>query len=336
MGHKSKSAPRRGSLMYYPRVRARRITGRIRTWPHLSGAPRLLGFAGYKVGTTHLIMVENRAKSPLFGREVVREVTVVEVPPLFIYGYRAYTKTPKGLKTLGEVIHTPLPKFADRALTVPKNSDFSKVQKFLENNFDKIVEFRVLALTQPHKSGLGKKTPEVLEIKVGGDEIKAAFDYVKELLGKEIRAKDFFTEGQVLDVISVTKGKGFAGAVKRFGVKIQPNWHKHRKGHRVVGAISPSRPHMMFTIPRPGKMGFHQRTEYNKLILKVGDNPSEVNIEGGFLHYGLVRSDYILVSGTLPGPAKRLVRFRHPIRAKTPKLEPPKILSISLASKQGV
>ncbi len=322
--------------MYYPRVRARRITGRIRTWPHLSGTPRLLGFAGYKVGTTHLIMVENRAKSPLFGREVVREVTVVEVPPLFIYGYRAYTKTPKGLKTLGEVIHTPLPKFADRALTVPKNGDFSKIQQFLEKNLDKIVEFRVLALTQPHKSGLGKKTPEVLEIKVGGDEIKAVFDYVKALLGKEIRAKDFFTEGQVLDAISVTKGKGFAGAVKRFGVKIQPNWHKHRKGHRVVGAISPSRPHMMFTIPRPGKMGFHQRTEYNKLILKVGDNPSEVNIEGGFLHYGLVRSDYILVSGTLPGPAKRLVRFRYPIRAKTPKLEPPKILSISLASKQGV
>jgi len=336
MGHKSKSAPRRGSLMYYPRVRARRITGRIRTWPFVGGSPRLLGFAGYKVGTTHLIMVENRAKSPLFGREVVREVTVVEVPPLFIYGYRAYTETTAGLKTIGEVIHTPLPKFADRALTVPKKTDFSKVQTFIDNNLDKIVEFRVLALTQPHKSGLGKKTPEVLEIKVGGDDVKAVYSYVREILGKELRAKDFFTEGQLLDVISVTRGKGFAGAVKRFGVKIQPNWHKHRKGKRVVGAISPSKPHMMFTVPRPGKMGFHQRTEYNKLILKVGENPSEINVAGGFLHYGLVKGDYILVSGTVPGPSKRIVRFRYPIRTKTPKLEPPKILCVSLSSKQGV
>ncbi len=336
MGHKSKSAPRRGSLMYYPRARARRITGRIRTWPHLVGAPRLLGFAGYKVGTTHLIMIDNRAKSPLFGREVVREVTVVEVPPLYAYGFRAYAKTPKGLKTIGEVIHALLPKFAERIFTLPKKNDFIKVQTFIENNLDKIAEFRVLALTQPQKSGLGKKTPEILEIKVGGDDIKASYNYIKEILGKEIRAKDFFSEGQLVDTIAVNKGKGFAGAVKRFGVKIQPNWHKHRKGHRVVGAISPSRPHMMFTIPRPGKMGYHQRTEYNKLILKVGEKPSEVNVAGGFLHYGLVKSDYILVSGTVPGPAKRLVRFRYPVRAKTPKMEPPKILSISLASKQGV
>lgn len=336
MGHKSKSAPRRGSLMYYPRVRARRITGRIRTWPRLVGAPRLLGFAGYKVGTTHLIMVDNRAKSPLFGREVVREVTVVEVPPLYVYGFRAYAKTPKGLKAIGEVIHTPLPKFAERILAPPKKNDFIKVQTFIENNLDKIAEFRVLVLTQPQKSGLGKKTPEILEIKVGGDDIKSSYNYIKEILGKEIRAKDFFSEGQFVDTIAVTKGKGFAGAVKRFGVKIQPNWHKHRKGHRVVGAISPSRPHMMFTIPRPGKMGYHQRTEYNKLILKVGEKPSEINVAGGFLHYGLVKSDYILVSGAVPGPAKRLVRFRYPVRAKTPKMEPPKILSISLASKQGV
>ncbi|MGQ9759063.1 MAG: 50S ribosomal protein L3 [Candidatus Methanomethylicaceae archaeon] len=336
MGHKSKSAPRRGSLMYYPRVRARRITGRIRTWPHIEGAPRLLGFAGYKVGTTHIIMVDNKPKSPLFGREVIREVTVVEVPPIYIWGLRAYTKTQKGLKALGEVIHAPLPKFADRILTSPKKIDSSKIQTFIEDNLDKVAELRVLAITQPHKSGLGKKTPEILEIKVGCGDVKDAYNYVREILGKEIRAMDFFSEGQILDVIAVTKGKGFAGAVKRFGVKIQPNWHKHRKGHRVVGAISPSRPHMMFTIPRPGKMGFHQRTEYNKLILKVGGNPSDINVAGGFLHYGLVKSDYVLVSGTLPGLRKRLVRFRYPVRAKIPKLEPPKILSVSMASKQGV
>jgi len=322
--------------MYYPRVRARRITGRVRTWPTVGGAPRLLGFAGYKVGTTHLIMVDNKPKSPLFGREVAREITVVEVPPIYVYGFRAYVKSPKGLKTLGEILSKSLPKYAERAITVPKDYDPAKAQALIEANLQNIAELRVLALTQPDKTGVDKKTPEVLEIKVGGDGVKVAYDYIKSIMGKAIKAKDFFTEGQILDATAVTKGKGFAGAVKRFGVKVLPNWHKHRKGHRVVGAISPSKPHMMFTIPRPGKMGFHQRTEYNKLILKVGENPAEINVAGGFLHYGPVKGDHVLVSGTLPGPTKRLIRFRYPVRARVPKVEPPKVVAISLASKQGV
>jgi large subunit ribosomal protein L3 len=281
-------------------------------------------------------MVDNKPKSPLFGREVAREITVVEVPPIYVYGFRAYVKSPKGLKTLGEILSKSLPKYAERAITVPKDYDPAKAQALIEANLQNIAELRVLALTQPDKTGVDKKTPEVLEIKVGGDGVKAAYDYIKSIMGKAIKAKDFFTEGQILDATAVTKGKGFAGAVKRFGVKVLPNWHKHRKGHRVVGAISPSKPHMMFTIPRPGKMGFHQRTEYNKLILKVGENPAEINVAGGFLHYGPVKGDHVLVSGTLPGPTKRLIRFRYPVRARVPKVEPPKVVAISLASKQGV
>jgi large subunit ribosomal protein L3 len=322
--------------MYYPRVRARRITGRIRTWPSVAGAPKMLGFAGYKVGTTHLVMVENKPKSPLFGREVLREVTVLETPPLFVYGYRAYVKAPKGMKTIGEVLAKALPKHSERTLEVSKEYDPTPVQASMDANLENIVEIRALAMTQPSKVGFGKKTPEILEIKVGGDDIKAVYDHAKGLLGKEIRAKDLFKDGQIVDVTGVTKGKGFAGAVKRFGVKVQPNWHKHRKGKRVVGSISPSKPHMMFTIPRPGKMGFHQRTEYNKRILKISENPKDINVLGGFLHYGLVRGDYLLVEGTLPGPAKRLIRLRYPVRPKPSKLEAPKVITISLESKQGV
>jgi large subunit ribosomal protein L3 len=322
--------------MYYPRVRARRISGRIRTWPKVSGAPKLLGFAGYKVGTTHLILVDNRQKSPVFGKEVAREVTVVETPPIVLFGYRAYAKSPKGLKSIGEVHIKTLPKHAERTLKPSKDYDPAQAQKELEGRIKDIAEIRALALTQPHKTGTGKKTPEVLEIGISGEDPKAALDYANSLLGKEIKVKDLFAGGSVVDVTAVTKGKGFAGAVKRFGVKIMPNWHKHRKGHRVVGAISPSKPHMMFTIPRPGKMGFHQRTEYNKLILKVGENPTEINVAGGYLHYGLVKGDHLIIEGSLPGPTKRLIRFKAPVRAKKATVEPPKLIAINLASKQGV
>ena len=62
----------------------------------------------------------------------------------------------------------------------------------------------------------------MLEIKIGGSDMKAVFEHAKSLLGKEVRAKDL-SEGMFIDVPGVTKGKGFAGAVKRFGVKVQPN-----------------------------------------------------------------------------------------------------------------
>ena len=83
-------------------------------------------------------------------------------------------------------------------------------------------------------------------------------------------------------------------------------------------------------------MGYHQRTEYNKRILKIGADGSEVTPKGGFLRYGQINGAYILIDGSVPGPAKRLIRLRYP--ARSPKRfpeEPPKIVSISLESPQG-
>lgn len=317
--------------MYYPRVRARSIVASVRSWPKVDlASPRLLAFAGYKAGVTHAVVVESRPGSPLFGREIAKVVTVVDAPPLIVCGFRAYVDTEDGLKTLSEVWATNLPKDLDRALTVPKNYDPSPALKSIEANMEKISEFRAIVSTQPRKSGLRKKTPEVFEVKVGG-EVKAAFEYLKGILGKEVRARDVFGEGQVVDVISVTKGKGFQGPVKRFGVKILPRWHKHRKGHRVVGAISPSAPSMMFTVPRPGQMGFHQRTEYNKLILKIGDDGKEITPDSGFHKYGIIRTNYIVIDGTVPGPVKRLIKIRFPMRPpkKVPS-GPPKVVRINM------
>ena len=342
MGHRKKHAPRRGSLMFYPRVRSSKLVARIRSWPSIeSETPRLLGFAAYKAGCTHAVVVEDRPKTPLFGREIVKAVTILDAPPLMICGFRAYIKTEYGLKTLTEVWTQKFPegyeKYISRVLTLPKDYTPEPALKAIEANLDKIAEFRVIAATQPRKSGLGKKTPEIFEIKVGGGKsIQEVFEYVKSLLGKEVRVSEVFSEGQLVDVVSVTKGKGFQGVVKRFGVKILPKWHKHRKGHRVVGAISPGSHKMVFAVPRPGQVGCHQRTEYNKRILKIGENGAEVTPKGGFLHYGVVKGDYIVIEGSLPGPAKRLVRLRYPIRPPKEVPEgPPKVLEVNLESKQG-
>ena len=62
--------PKRGSRAYGPRKRAQSQTPRLDSWPEISGAPKIQGFAGYKAGMTHAFVVDKRAKSTTSGMEV--------------------------------------------------------------------------------------------------------------------------------------------------------------------------------------------------------------------------------------------------------------------------
>ena len=336
MGHRKKHAPKRGSLAFLPRGRAARPVGRIRFWPEVeTRTPTLLGFAGYKAGLTHVFMVNDRQGSLDFGKEVARTATVIEAPPVLVYAVRAYTKNPYGLQSLTEAWMKEPPKDLERALTPPKNHDPESAFKKMEENLDKIVEFRLLVATQPRLTSVPKKKPDLMEIKVAGGTIKEQLEYVKNLLGKTVSATDVFKEGQYVDVIAVTKGKGIQGPVKRWGVRILS--HKARKTKRGIATLGPWHPaRVTYSIPRAGQMGYHQRTEYNKRILKIGPDGSEVTPKGDFLRYGKVNGTYILIDGSVPGPAKRLIRLRYPARPpKRVPEEPPKIVSVSLESPQG-
>jgi len=330
--------PRRGSVGVYPRKRAADIVPRVRTWPEVNlGKPTLLGFAAYKAGMLHAVVVDDRPTSPLYGKEVVRAVTVLDAPPLYVAAVRLYTLDPtNGYKVaVGEAWVSEPPADLRRVLTLPEKFDAEKQLKALEEYKDVAVDVRVLVATQPRLSGIGKKTPEVLEIPVGGvPSIDERINFAISLLGKTVSPKDVFTPGQLVDVIAVTKGKGYQGVVKRFGVTILPRWHKHRKGHRRTGTIGPQAPALMFTQPRPGQMGFHQRTEYNKRILKIGDNGAEITPKSGFPHYGVVKGPYILLQGSVPGARKRLVVLRYPVRPpkKAPPAAEPQVVWVSSQS----
>ena len=341
MGHRKHSAPRRGSLGLRPRKRASRIVPRIRSWPKVaSDKPLLLAFAGYKAGMTHIFMIDDHPHTMTSGTEIFVPVTVVETPPLYIAAVRAYAYDPnRGLYTFTEAWKQP-PKELELERRVPriKAGDPEKKLKLIEENLENIYDIRVIAVTQPKLvGGLSKKAPDILEVKIGGGKgVEDWFSYAAKILGNTVHVRDVFTEGQFVDVIGVTKGKGFQGVVKRFGVKELPRWRKHRKGSRKIGSRSPAYGAVSST-PQAGQMGFHRRTEYNKRILKIGDNGLEVTPKGGFINYGIVRSSYVLLQGSIMGPKKRLVVLRHPIRPPTwiPEAAP-KITYISLESKQGV
>ncbi|MEM2104394.1 MAG: 50S ribosomal protein L3 [Candidatus Bathyarchaeia archaeon] len=336
MGRRKHHAPKHGSLAYLPRKRAKSISARVRYWPKIkANVPKLLGFIGYKAGMTYAVMVEDRRRSPNFGKEVVRPVTVLETPPLFICGIRAYSKTLYGLQTFTEAWTANPPEGLEKVFTLPERFNTEDGLKKIEENLDKVSNIRVIAVAQPKQAGVPKKKPDIAEIEVGGDTIQQQFAYAKSLLGKTVSVAEVFKEGQYVDVVAVTTGKGFQGPVKRWGVKILQ--HKGRKTKRGVATLGPWNPHrVLYTIPRAGQMGFHQRTEYNKRILKMGKDGKEITPKGGFIRYGIVRGPYMLIEGSIPGPEKRPVTLRYPSRPpkETPG-DPPQITHLSLESPQG-
>jgi len=343
MGHRKKSAPRRGSLGVRPRKRASRIVPRIKTWPELKlDTPKLLAFPAYKAGMTHVFILDDRAHIPPDESEYserFRPVTILEAPPVYVLAVRVYKyDMTRGYQTLTEAWTKP-PKELElhrKIPTLPENINTEEMVKKLLELKDQIADVRVIVATQPKLvGGLSKKKPDLLEIKVAGGTIRDRLDYALKILGKTVTVKDVFDEGMWVDVIGVTKGHGFTSVIQRFGVKELPRWHKHRKGSRKIGSRSPGIGTISPT-PQPGQYGFHRRTEYNKRILKIGDNGLEVTPKGGFINYGVVKGPYIILEGSVPGPKKRLIVLRYPMRPPPYIVKgKPQITYISLESKQG-
>lgn len=328
--------PRAGSLAYYPRKRAKSIVPKYQSWPAYEGKPMLQGFAGYKAGMTHLIMIDDHKKSPTEGKEISVPVTVIEVPPMSVAAIRVYVKDTYGKHPLTEVWAENTEALNSR-ITKAKVNNAAKASEKISASIADVVEVMVLMYTKPAEiSGIPKKIPDLMEIRVAGGNIQERFDYALSILGTDIDISTLLSEGQYTDVTAITKGKGFQGAVKRFGIKLRKRAHSRAKKTRHIGTLGPWHPHhVRWQVPMPGQTGFHQRTDFNKRILKIGNNPDEINPAGGFLHYGLVRSNYILIKGSVPGPAKRLIRMRPATRLGEHQVRSPVVEYVSLESKQG-
>ncbi|HIH19718.1 TPA: 50S ribosomal protein L3 [Candidatus Micrarchaeota archaeon] len=294
-----KRGPRRGSRSFWHRARASRITPRVRSWPlALSGA---LGFPAFKAGMTQALVVDD-TPSPYKGQEVLWPVTILEVPPIFVYAVTLWEKTPYGLKALAQVNSKAHPKQLSRSLTPTKK------EKSLADELTKfegrVAQARLLCCTQPWRIGL-KKTPDVFEIALGGS-VEEQLNSASNFIGKELNAKDVFAEGESVDAVAVTTGKGWQGVVKRYGVAL--NIRKATKSRRHGGSIGPERQaKVMYTVPRAGQTGFHKRTERAKRIVKISDDAKILPV---FSHYGIVKGSFVAVKGSIPGPVKRFIMLR--------------------------
>ncbi len=329
-----RSHPRQGSMGFYPRIRARSVVPHIHSWAADAGTPKLQGFAAYKAGMTHALVVDYRPASTTSGQEVRMPVTVLETPPMAVVAVRVYERTPYGIKTLTEVWADKLDGRLAGRISLPKKQDAAAKWKLASGAA--IADVRVLAHTNPASvSGVDSKTPEVMEIRVGGGDLKARLEYAKSVLGKTLTVDQALKSGQMMDTIAVTKGYGFESRVVRFHTKLLS--HKNSKHRRMIGTQGSWHPNwVQSTVPNDGQRGFHQRTEYNKRILKIGTDGAEVTPQGGFPHYGVVRNTYLLVHGSIPGPAKRLIRLRDAVRySRGIEVQQADVRFISQQSKQG-
>jgi large subunit ribosomal protein L3 len=100
-------------------------------------------------------------------------------------------------------------------------------------------------------------------------------------VGAEIRA-DIFAEGQVVDVAGVTRGKGFAGTIKRHGFTMGDATHGNSLSHRSPGSIGQRQtPGRVFPGKKmSGHMGAVNQTSQNLVVMKVDAERGLIAIRG--------------------------------------------------------
>ncbi|MFA5071491.1 MAG: 50S ribosomal protein L3 [Candidatus Pacearchaeota archaeon] len=289
------NSPRRGSLQYWPRKRAKKALPSP-NWKAVElNSNKLKGFICYKAGMASAFVKDDTADSMTKGKKIIVPVTILECPTMKIFSVRFY----KNGKVAKEVLSESLDKELKRKVTLPKKNEKGN----LDGAFDDV---RVICYSVVKKTNI-KKTPDLSEIALGrnyDDKIK----FVKENLGKEISVASVFEKGNLADLRGLTKGKGLQGPVKRFGITLK--FHKSEKGQRRPGALGSFHPgRVTFRAPMAGQIGMFSRVTYNHKIIKLGKEEFK-----NILNFGDVKTDYVLVTGSVQGPAKRQLLITAPLR----------------------
>ena len=181
MGHRRHSQPRRGSLAYLPRGRAKSMEARIRAWPNPTlEEPHMLAHVGFKAGCIQVVSIDDREKTPNHGKQLVSLGTVLVTPPVTIIGLRGYTKDMYGTHATFDIYAKDMPKSIAKHITLKNNGDITESAKQRLGNIHSI--FAIVAIS-PRDAGLEQKKPYIFETPVTGGDITKQFDYVHEMLG---------------------------------------------------------------------------------------------------------------------------------------------------------
>ncbi len=117
-------------------------------------------------------------------------------------------------------------------------------------------------------------------------------------IGQEVKV-DLFTVGDKIDVVGTSKGKGFAGMIKRHNASRGPMAHGS-KYHRRTGSLGAKGPARVFKGRKlPGRMGGERVTVQNLEVVRVD-----------------VDKNLILIKGAVPGANKSMIILKPSVKAK--------------------
>src|SRR3972149_4390367 len=290
--------PRKGSLQFWPRKRARKFLPRV-NWSSVSDRGKnLKGFICYKVGMASAYVKDEPLNSMTKGKKIAIPVTILECPPMKILSVRFYRAGVPVTEILAENIDKEL----GSKIRMPKKKH--KIDDIKE----KYDDIKIIAYSHVKKTGL-KKTPDISELGLSGS-VEEKLAFIKENLGKEITVSSIFEKKQVVDAHGLTKGHGFSGPVKRFGITLKS--HKSEKGRRRPGSLGPWHPaRVTYMTSMAGQLGMFTRITYNSSIIDLGKSENKFK---NLKNYGNINTDYLIVRGSVQGPAKRQLLVTAPLR----------------------
>jgi large subunit ribosomal protein L3e len=368
MSHRKFEHPRCGSLGYLPRKRCKISRGKVKHFPKddTTVGCHLTAFMGFKSGMSHVIRDVEKPGSKSHKKEVCEPVTIIETPPMIAVGVVGYINTHRGILSSYTVFSEKIPEAVRRRFYKKwygcKGKAFSKYSSKYANDKKEITaeledmknhcsRIRILCYTQVGKiTCLGQKKAHLMEIQVNGGTVADKVDFAYTYLEKVVPVDAIFQPNEMIDVIGITKGKGNKGVISRFGVTRLPR--KTHRGLRKVACIGSWHPaSVKWTVARAGQKGYHHRTEINKKIYRIGKvglsshkattdydlTDKGITPLGGFPHYGLVKEDFIILKGSVPGPVRRTVTLRQSLLPPTSRatLEQVAIKFIDTSSKFG-
>lgn len=262
---------------------------------------------------------------------------------MIVVGLVGYVETPRGLRSLttvwAEHLSDELKRRFYKNWYKSKKRAFTKYSKKhadgaapISRELERIKKYctvvRVLAHTQTSKIGLVQKKANLMEIQVNGGSIADKVDFAHSNFEKSVDVKSVFEADEMIDIIGVTKGKGYEGVTTRWGTKKLPR--KTHKGLRKVACIGAWHPsHVQWTVARAGQNGYHHRTSINHKIYRIGEADTDnattdydatkksITPMGGFVRYGIVKNDYVMIKGTCPGVKKRILVLRKTLLPQT-------------------
>jgi len=255
-------------------------------------------------------------------------------------------KTPRGLRSLNTIWAQHLSEEVKRRFyknwCKSKKKAFTKYskkwkddfgKKEIEKDFTKMVKYcqviRVIAHTQMKLLKKRQKKAHIMEIQLNGGTIADKVKFARDHLEKQVDISQVFAQDEMLDTISVTKGRGFKGVTSRWHTRKLPRkTHKGLRKVACIGAWHPSR--VSFTVARAGQKGYFHRTEINKKVYRIGLGTDKANAKtefdpvdksitpmGGFPQYGQVKQDFVMVKGCIGGTRKRPITMRKSLITQT-------------------